>query len=75
MYPESTHDQRVKIESTQKLNAVLTDIDSDSNNLEILYVYPEDRSPTSPPTKGVSSPGGEDVDKSDTSSAKSDKSS
>lgn len=58
LYPGSTHDQRVKIDSTQKLNSVLADIDSDSDNLEILYVYPEDRSPTSSPTKGMSSPAG-----------------
>ncbi len=73
LYPGSTYDQRVKIESTQKLNSVLADIDSDSDNLEILYVYPEDRSPTSSPTKGMSSPAGEEVDKSETFSTKSDR--
>lgn len=74
LYPDCTHEQRVKIESTAKLSAVLHDIDSNSDNLEILYVYPEDSSPTTSPTKGVSSPAREDVDKSETSSAKSDRS-
>ena len=63
----------MKIESTEQLNVAIHDIDSNSENFEILYVYPEDDSPTSSPAKVVPSPL-EDSEKSDTSSSKSDRS-
>ena len=66
LYPDCTHDQRVTIETTTKLCTVLDEIDGNSDNLEIMYVYPEDCSPTSSPAR--------EVNKSETSSAKSNRS-
>ena len=75
LYPESTHEQRLKIDSDDKLHEVFNHIDSDCKNLEILYLYPEDKSPISSPSTGVSPSPCEVAHKSETSSSKSDRSS
>lgn len=74
LYPGKTHEQRVRIESTEALNEVLEAIDGNAEYLEILYVYPDDKSPTTSPSKTASPPNDEAADKSDASSVKSDRS-
>ena len=47
LYPNTTHENKTKIDSTEELTHVLNSIDSNNDYLEILYVYPENKSPTS----------------------------
>lgn len=74
LFPNCTHEERVKIDTLDVLNSMLQKIDTDNNNLEILYIYPEEQSPTSSPSKGLPPTPREEPDSSDTTSTKSDRS-